>query len=64
MDEYLKETISRSDCDSIRFIWKIYNDNDLVYYEPKPVTERFTNGITPDKTAMTKFIIKSETKIK
>lgn len=30
------------DADLIHVNWKCYGDNDLVYYEPRPVIERFT----------------------
>ena len=29
-------------CQSILINWKYYGDNDLLYYEPKPLSERFT----------------------
>ena len=31
-------------CDDIRIHWIIYDDNDLVYYDNRPVNERFTHG--------------------
>ena len=31
-------------CDVIRIHWIIYDDNDLVYYDNRPVNERFTHG--------------------
>lgn len=30
------------DADSIHVNWKLYGDNDQLYYEPRPVIERFT----------------------
>jgi len=31
-------------CDVIRIHWIIYDDNNLVYYDNRPVNERFTHG--------------------
>jgi len=32
-------------CDSIKINWLIYDDNDLVYYDDRPVVERFTRPL-------------------
>ena len=32
-------------CDNIKINWMIYSDNDLIYYEDKPVQERFTTPL-------------------
>ena len=31
-------------CDVIRIHWVIYDDNNLIYYDNRPVNERFTHG--------------------
>ena len=33
-------------CSSILINWKYYGDNNLIYYEPKPIQERFTKPFT------------------
>lgn len=47
-DKTINEYLSR-DCfnnvDNICVNWKIFDDNDLIYYENKPVMERFTRPI-------------------
>lgn len=52
-DKNISEYLSR-DCfkefDSIHVNWKIFDDNDLVYYEDKPVMERFTRPANPNVT--------------
>ena len=35
-------------CINIKINWLIYSDNDLIYYEDKPVQERFTTPILND----------------
>lgn len=45
-----------NDVDLIHLNWKCYGDNDLVYYEPRPVMERFTRPIPIDAIYNTKFI--------
>ena len=35
-------------CDVIRIHWMIYNDNNLVYYDNRPVNERFTHALPND----------------
>ena len=36
-------------CQNIKFNWLIYSDNDKLYYENKPVQERFTQPIKKNK---------------
>ena len=45
-----------NDVDLIHLNWKCYGDNDLVYYEPRPVMERFTRPVPIDAIYNTKFI--------
>jgi len=45
-DNNVKEYLSRDEInksDIIRINWKCYDDNDLIYYEDKPLKERFTH---------------------
>lgn len=43
----------------ILFYWKYYDDNDLIYYEDKPVRERFTRYICMyDDFVIPKYIIR------
>lgn len=44
------------DVDEIHLNWKCYGDNDLVYYEPRPVMERFTKPLPIDAVYTTKFM--------
>lgn len=44
------------DADLIHVNWKLYGDNDLVYYEPRPVIERFTKPAPIDIIYSTKVI--------
>ena len=37
-------------CENIKINWLVYTDNDLVYYENKPLMERFTTPAFKDKT--------------
>ena len=39
-------------CDVIRIHWMIYDDNNLVYYDNRPVNERFTHGLLHHKLNM------------
>ena len=32
-------------CDTIRIHWIIYDDNNLLYYDDRPIFERFTNSL-------------------
>ena len=36
-------------CNVIRIHWMIYDDNNLVYYDDRPVNERFTHGLPHHK---------------
>ena len=61
LDEYLKftnKTMTFKDylenpifdkCDVIRIHWMIYDDNNLVYYDDRPLNGRFTHGRPHDK---------------
>ena len=37
------------DCQNVKFNWLIYTDNDKLYYENKPVQERFTTSLNDSK---------------
>ena len=60
LDEYfdfdgltVKEFLNQDkfkDTDLIHVNWKLYGDNDKVYYEPRPVMERFTRPAPLDVT--------------
>ena len=39
-------------CQSIIINWKYYGDNDKIFYEPKPLSERFTKPINITKEIM------------
>ena len=43
-------------CETVLFNWLIYDDNDLVYYDPRPDIERFTR---PDFNSRGNIIVKS-----
>ena len=43
-------------CESISINWLIYPDNNLIYYDNRPVLERFT---TPNKTHRENRLVKS-----
>ena len=49
IDEFIKSNSEFNKYDAIAICWKIYDDNDLVYYENKPVMERFTRQTKYDK---------------
>ena len=41
IEDYLKDI--HSDSEIIAINWLTYDDNNLIYYDDRPVTERFTN---------------------
>ena len=41
LPEFLSNEIFNK-CESIQFNWLVYTDNDLLYYDKRPVNERFT----------------------
>ena len=47
VNEFLEQEKFK-DADIIHLNWKCYGDNDLVYYEPRPVVERFTKPLPID----------------
>ena len=50
-DSNVKEYLSRheiNNCDIIKINWKCYDDNNLIYYEDKPMKERFTHCCNDD----------------
>lgn len=47
IQEYITETFDNT-VDTIAFNWMVYGDNDLVYYEDKPIQERFLTPIDFD----------------
>lgn len=50
-DNNVKKYLSREEinkCDLIKINWKCYDDNDLIYYEDKPLKERFTRCCNND----------------
>ena len=51
-DNNIKDYINRfnSNIDSIYFNWKVFDDNNLIYYENKPLYIRFTTPIANDIT--------------
>ena len=48
LKDYLENPIFDK-CDVIRIHWMMYDDNNLVYYDDRPVNERFTHGCRYDK---------------
>lgn len=51
---------------TISFLWQYFDDNDLVYYDPRPLNERFTRcRYTPsNRNISMKFIIKGGLDVK
>ena len=47
INEFLEQE-KFNDVDLIHFNWKCYGDNNYVYYEPRPVIERFTEPLPFD----------------
>ena len=41
LPEFLTSKIFEK-CEAIEFNWVIYTDNDLIYYDKRPLNERFT----------------------
>ena len=44
INDFLSSNVFKS-CQSIIINWKYYGDNDKIFYEPKPLRERFINPI-------------------
>jgi len=55
LNEFLNDF---NDFDGIRVQWRIYGDNDHLYYENKPVNERFKNKNNYSNTKRLKTILK------
>lgn len=47
------------DVDAIQINWEMYGDNDLLYYEDKPVLERFTQPSKINKSPYVKTIVRT-----
>ena len=47
------------ECDSINFNWIMYGDNDLVYYDPRPLMQRFTKPFQKKVNVGSKTMVKS-----
>ena len=55
IQEYLRD-VKKHGFSEVLLNWKIYGDNDLVYYSPEPVQKRFT---TPTETPSLQPFVKS-----
>lgn len=44
------------DTDIIKFVWKIYDDNDQIYYEDKPLQERFPRQSEKNNNELKKIL--------
>lgn len=56
LNKFLSSSIFKN-CQSIIINWKYYGDNNKVFYEPKPVKERFTKPVNlTDEILKNKFI--------
>ena len=60
--EFLSDKIFEN-YDEIKLVWKIYNDNNLVHYENKPLIERFKE-ISKKNDKQVKTIIKTKKQIR
>ena len=56
IEEFILSNNEFNNYDAIAICWKIYDDNNLIYYENKPVMERFTH---PSETTTNNTQIKS-----
>ena len=61
INDFLSSTNFRK-CQSIIINWKYYGDNDKLYYEPKPMKERFIKPIKITKKILKKKYIYSGAK--
>jgi hypothetical protein len=61
INDFLSSTNFRN-CQSIIINWKYYGDNDKIYYEPKPLKERFTKPIKITRKILRKKYIYSGAK--
>ena len=43
-------------CQSILINWRYYGDNDKLYYEPKPLKQRFIKSVPLEKLKSSKFL--------
>lgn len=53
----VKQWLSKfsQDCEEVLTNWMCMTDNDLVHYDPRPLVERFTQAMQPDKPVQYSF---------